>query len=394
MRTLIWLVFVMACGKGSDSSKGSTTDTPKPTPGSGSAAVATATGSGSGSAKTDKRKPDKKLTKDQIAELKKRMKAGWAKQKDNKWVEAVIEFEAALLAAPQDQRALAELGWSAMNAGDFPKARKADEQAVKVAVDKKVKASALYNLGLVQEKTGDKDGALKSYLASLALRPNKTVEQAVGRLGATPDKPPPFCAAGKKPCDCVLADAFDEMQLDQSKCEEVPSKIPSKGWKAYKVTSDAFYGSDYTYVLDEANQLVDVIDGTSERGRTMEHIKLIKADTKKAGGRTVLWIETKYEYDYMYSSFDTDDIEYEHIETTQVTLCLPGDGKTPTRCPLRDVPTHHVNEKSSDDDNKKRTTTETIVELTIADDGTATVKLVKGASDEQLAKLVGPHMLW
>jgi hypothetical protein len=155
-----------------------------------------------------------------------------------------------------------------------------------------------------------------------------------------------------------------------------------------------FYGSDYTYVLDEANQLVDTIDGTSERGRTMEHVSLVKAETKKIGGRAVLWIETKYTYDYMYSSYDTDSIEYEHIETTQVTLCLPSDGKTPTRCPLRDVPTRHVDEKNDEDDSKKATKTETVVELTIADDGTATVKLVKGASDEQLAKLVGPHKLW
>jgi hypothetical protein len=95
----------------------------------------------------------------------------------------------------------------------------------------------------------------------------------------------------------------------------------------------------------------------------------------------------------MYGSFDKDTVETEHIESTQVTLCLPSDGKTATRCPLRAVPIRQVSEKDLDDGSKP-TRTETTVELTIADDGTATVKLVKGSSDEQIAKLVGPHKLW
>src|SRR4051812_43399336 len=76
-------------------------------------------------------------TRDQLAEYKKHLKAGWALQKAKQWAQAVIEFEAAAKVLDGDQRALAELGWSAMNAGDFVKARKADEQAVQVSVDKK-----------------------------------------------------------------------------------------------------------------------------------------------------------------------------------------------------------------------------------------------------------------
>src|SRR2546423_725848 len=105
----------------------------------------------------------KKATKpppsvEQRAAYKQHMKAGWKAQKDEKWADAVPEFESAAKAIDGDQRALSELGFSAMNAGDFPKARKADLEAVRVAVDPKVKAASLYNLGVVQEKSGDKDG--------------------------------------------------------------------------------------------------------------------------------------------------------------------------------------------------------------------------------------------
>lgn len=79
-------------------------------------------------------------TKAARATWKKQMKAGWAKQKQKAWADAVRSFEAALVAIPDEQRALAELGWSAMNAGDFPKARAADDKVIALAIDDKVKA--------------------------------------------------------------------------------------------------------------------------------------------------------------------------------------------------------------------------------------------------------------
>src|SRR5262252_3060247 len=96
-------------------------------------AVAVKTGSGSGSAVAATHPKPPPPTKEQRAEFRKRMKAGWALQKESKWADAVPEFEAALVALPGDQRALTELGFSAMNAGDFVKARKADQEAILVA---------------------------------------------------------------------------------------------------------------------------------------------------------------------------------------------------------------------------------------------------------------------
>lgn len=382
MRRLGLVVVAALAGCGGKSS-----EPPKEAPPAGSAKPDPVVAKGSGSA-APKAKPDTKLTKEQLSEFRKRMKAGWKLQKDAKWAEAIPEFEAALVASPGDQRALTELGWSALQAGDFPKAKKATEQAIRVAVDKKVKAAALYNLGLTQDKSGDKDGALKSFLASLTLRPNATVEAAVGKLGAKPDKELAFCEPGKKPCDCVMADAFDEIQLDQAKCEEVASKDAPTGFKVVHVTSDAFYGSEYTYWL-EGTQFIGIVQGKSDRGRYMESTELVKAEKRKLGGHEILWLETKASADSMYVSADDESVKSEADETTYVTICVLD---KVTRCPLRAVPTKHTSQLSTEDTPGPKT--ETIVDLAIADDGTATVKLVKGASDGQIAKLVGPHKLW
>jgi hypothetical protein len=333
-------------------------------------------------------------SKAQLAELKKRMKAGWALQKANKWAEAIPEFEAALAAVADEQRALAELGWSAMHAGDFAKARKMTEQAIRVAADKNVKASVLFNLGQIQEKTSDRDGALKSYVASLKLRPNAIVEKALAALGAKPDVEPPFCAAGAKPCDCILEHAFDENQRGTAaKCVEATSPaIPVKTFKRFTVSSEAYFGSKWTYVLDEANQLVAVVEGEAERGRLFEKTALEKAELKTIGKRWVLWIETTYKSDVAVPTEEDAMITEEHT-SRQLTICVVGDAKTPTRCPLSGVPLLQKTDKGMIDTPLK-TTSETHVDVTLADDGTATVKLVKGPSDAQIGKLVGPHKLW
>jgi tetratricopeptide (TPR) repeat protein len=328
----------------------------------------------------------KPATAAQRTDYKKHMKAGWALQHNQKWAEAVVEFEAALAAVEADQRAFAELGFSAMNAGDFKKARRADEQAVQVASDKKVKAAALYNLGLVFEKSNDKAGALRSYIASLELRPNKTVEQAVGRLGSTPDSPPPFCAAGAKPCDCVLQAAFaDGPGSDDGAACEVKTATPVPGFHVVHV-SRTFHSESYDYLLDEHDQLAALIAGDYEYhwGRYSFHQAADKIDTRTIGGHRVLWIEVSDELEE--TSGDENTMTIDSTKNTAVTLCLPGDAKTPTRCPLRTVPI--LREQAG------ATTSKTVLDLAIANDGTATVKLKQGPSDDEINALIGPHKLW
>ena len=333
-------------------------------------------------------------TKAQLADYKKHVKAGWALQKQQKWAESVPEFEAALVAIPLDQRALTELGWSAMNAGDYGKAKKIDDQAVRVSVYPKVKASALYNLGTVLARTGETERARAAFTLSLALRPNKTVEQELVKLGAKPADETPMCRADQAACDCVIADAFPDSDKDAPPaCEPTDSPVP--GFKAYKVTQDPW---SYTYLLDEHQGFVALIGTTLDRMRVDEEMTVEKADVKTVGGHKVLWLQTS-DHTNETSPLDDDAVDIIDTTTVAVTLCVVGDATTPTRCPLRAVPIDASSSalRMTSDGTSPGTSDrdrQTKVDLAIAGDGTATVKLASGPSDEHLNGLIGPHKLW
>jgi tetratricopeptide (TPR) repeat protein len=402
MRTwVLGVVLVAACSSksGSPATQGSAAKAVVASDAGAGAAIGNVAATATSKVKQAPRKPP---TKAQLAEYKKRMKAGWALQKQKKWSEAVPEFEAALKAIDSDERATTELGWSAMNAGDYVKARKADLVAVNIAIDPKVKAAALYNLGSVLEKTGDKDGALKTYLASLQLRPNKIVEQAVGRLGATPQTVPPLCKAGQPPCDCVIAAAFGEQDPDDpATCEpQADPKIPVPAFKEYLVKQGSW---SWNYLLDEHQELVAIVGGGLDRLNTSETVTLEKAELKTIAGHQVLWIQTKDQTNQEHPTGEGDTIASTDDTEVAVTICVVGDAKTPTKCPLRDVPLSHEytadrlyfsDEDQAADKDFKPTQSETKTDISIADDGTVTVKLVSGASDEALDKVLGPHKLW
>lgn len=159
-----------------------------------------------------------------------RMKAGTALEDQKKWAEALVEFEAALTARAGDARALAEIGFTALHAGNLARSMEASETAILAATDDKVRGSAMYNLGKAIEPTMPQ-AAATLYVESLKIRPNATVQARLaklqrdqakvidkatpegdallGRLKLSPAKlPPPKPAA--KPVDQALIDALEE----------------------------------------------------------------------------------------------------------------------------------------------------------------------------------------
>jgi hypothetical protein len=80
-----------------------------------------------------------------------------------------------------------------MLAGDLAVARKADMLAVGRTTSDKLKATALFNLGTVEENSGDKLAARLSYEASLALAPNPAVKAALDKLGSVGGTMPKAC---------------------------------------------------------------------------------------------------------------------------------------------------------------------------------------------------------
>lgn len=390
MKQLAWIgtfVALMACGKAKDAP-------PATGSGSGSAPAKVAAGSGSGSSAGSAAKPAKKTQAATAADKKtfrEKMKAGWAAQKDKKWADAVVAFEAALAAIPNEARALAELGWSAMNAGDYKKAKVIDEQAVATALDKKVKASGLYNLGQVLEKLGDKPGALRAYAQSITLRPNKTVEAAILALGADPAQPPePWCKVGLAPCDCLKSFA---MYLDPETATCAKDATTYAGdLRSYTIQQD---GTVYSGLFDAKDRFVTELGWATAHARLSDRAEVKKVEVKKVGAHSVLWIELLSTETSSHLREDAMVLETE--ESTVVDVCLLGDDATPPSCPLTGVPikTTFSEEVTYDDDSKPGTETkrERALSIALGDDG-ATVKLETGSADDLDPKLLGPHKLW
>ena len=376
-RAWIGVVLALACCKG---------DAAKPQPVGGASGAGSARSAGSDQAtavgSAASARPRTQVTDAQRADYKQHMQAGWALQKQKKWSEATEEFEAALTALDGDQRALAELGFSAMNAGDYDQARTADEQAVRVAIDSNVKAAALFNLGAVELKLGDVDGARRSFTASLQLRPNKTVEAELAKLGAgSNDKP--FCPAGMDPCGCVYDYAAGHPDTGTG-CNVATSPLLPRAWKIYTVAHMAYVES---FVLDEHNNLLFVSARSDDHVRHIGDMAISKVETKSIGAHKLLWIEQAEHATVITMRDDNTDVDIDE-DSQLVTICVLGDATTPTRCPLREVTVDRVY------DGQGSGKTETVADVRIADDGTATVKLQKGPSCCGLDALVGAHKLW
>jgi tetratricopeptide (TPR) repeat protein len=345
-------------------------------------------GAGSATATATPKLP--RLTSQQLADYKRFVKAGWAAQKQNKWADAVTAFEAALTAIPFDQRAETELGLSAMQAGDLDKAKRADDLAVSQAVDHKIEAMARFNYGALLEKTGDTAGALKQYTASLALRPNKTVQAAADRLSNGASAPADaVCAAGATPCECASTNAFGgDSPDDRPTCTEATSS-PIANWRVYHVESDSV---GYDYMFDDKNRFIAVIGDDNQRGRHSETTKLDKAEIKTTGGHRVLWLYTSSVAYEQYASADNDEIHDSYDDTKELILCVLD---TPNPCRLQIPVDREVSEDRFDGSGEPKPLRQqsSKASVMVAEDGTATVTAV-GSADDELRGLVGPHKLW
>lgn len=125
-----------------------------------------------------------KPTDDAKATYTAQLAAGHAAQHAQKWDDAVAAFTKALAAVPDDPTALTELGWTQYLRGDLAAALAATQKAVRSDGAPEVRGAALYNLGLIAEKQGDKARAIAAYTESLKVRPHSVVRAALAKLDA------------------------------------------------------------------------------------------------------------------------------------------------------------------------------------------------------------------
>jgi tetratricopeptide (TPR) repeat protein len=137
---------------------------------------------------TSHRAPKPKI--DEAAKLRKQLLAllneGRALTKKQEYEAGMAKYREALEIDASDVSVLAELGWAAFKSGDLELAHRTTVQALKfVRDDDKKRGMLLYNLGRIEEDRNNVSEAIAHYEASLAARPNHTVESRLEALEAT-----------------------------------------------------------------------------------------------------------------------------------------------------------------------------------------------------------------
>ena len=334
------------------------------------------------------------------------------------WGEAVVELEAALAAIPHDGRALSELAWAAYNAGDHDKARRAGMESVLAASDAKVKASALYNLGRVEETLAHKEQAAKLYRQSLALRENKTVAEHLAGLGQDAAAPEDG-ADDTLPCSearpaeqvCACIDAFASYWDKDMPAEERSCTLEPEGSVAGLRVATAKMSFDTETILLVAKgangwSVVAHLEDVFNPGAfgIFEEWKLTSLRADSIGeGRTIIRVVTEHHR----RDSDSGLAEMETEDTTRLTLCVGSAGVT--TCPLQAVPMKYAflrerldfgDDEELDEETKKMQTPGLPIRdsfelnVQVKNDGTATVVLSKGSVGKDVKALLGPHRLF
>ncbi|MFO0618465.1 MAG: tetratricopeptide repeat protein [Polyangiaceae bacterium] len=418
-RTLrpIVFVFLAACGSESATPPASSgVASSKPS----SAPLASASSSVKVAASSAPKKPPAPAKADTQSAVK-HLTAGRKLAGKKDWKGAIAEYEEALKISPKDGRALGELGFAALQAGDLAKAKDANKRALAVASAPAQRAQILYNIGRVAEEEKDTAAAKAAYGESLSLRENKEVAKRFAGVGGKPEEiasSPTLCADGfdsmKELCACLVKKAPDFMILGDAgpKCEADPSP-PSLGDARFSlVHMRADEGREDTHVLVSKDgkklRAVAVLGSSYEPGAFGVHNEhsITGAEAKKEGSKSIV---------VLHHLEDDNDMNMGGMELCQHTVnhdtvCVLGDGDAATRCPIT-VPVKTVSgctvgvepDESTLSDEEKETikqikANEKLVEANtsyvIGEDGKITVKLESGDESTLPPKTAGEFVLW
>ena len=396
------LLAVIACGKKSSPPAAGSGTAPPPAAVVDAGAAVDAAAKAAGKAAKPKAAP---VTRAARAEYKAKLSAGRKLAKAAKWPEAIAAFEAALVAIPGDERALGELSFAAMSAGDHAKDRAAGRQAVLTTTDAKLKAAALYNLGRVEEQAAAPAKAAALYRESLALRPNKTVEQRLAGLGtAITDAPTPLACATPMPadklCDCLLATVAENFEPDDERaCSVDPSGVD--GWQTVTFATSGMNESEVAVVAQIGTgwAVVGYLAAIYNPGMfgISEEWTLDAAKQEPLGDRTIV----RFESTHTRTDSDMGIDEIESVTSKYLMVCVRDPKTGAASCPL-DVTTEATYERDRlglDDeelaDVKDLRTpglpirSETTLTVTLLPAGVAQVRAVRGRPDG-----IGDVKLW
>ncbi len=368
-------------------------------------------------ARTDPKKP-RKVTRAQRTAFHRHLRAGRNLQKQKKWREAMAALNKALAIFPTSDRALSELSWSAFKAGDFARAETAARASVTYAIDPRVKAASLFNLGRALEKRGDKPGAVAVYQRSLRLRPNRIVKKRLVGLGGKVPKlvQTPPCSrfqTTKQLCACMRT---ARPGLAVERFPDDPNRFQGVCDAANKVTGGleiVFVGVEDTtrsrtqgaYVLTRVKGnkravIAWVSEWVHQSYKYEDRAKLGAVEAKTIAGRRVLRVEVAEQ------SFIPDDYAQamgwkESTGEDWLYFCVENDGFL--KCPVQ-VPTFRLfTARLLNPEDKDAFTAEYgtspvrrggRMNVTLGKDGSVTVRHASGEKEPSMMRHVGTKRLW
>ena len=346
------------------------------------------------------------LTSQQVEAFNKEFKRGRKLSGQKKWAEAVRAFEAALAIHAGEQAALIDLGFAAFQAGNFPKARAANDRALLITTNPEQRAAVLYNQGRVSEARGDRTSAQRLYSESLALRPNPMVQERLAQLGKPVEVRPLDCqdadvivmttpAVPKEFCEryrLALEQSGNAHPDEPYECElSRDEKLPKNYQLASVKPGD---GIDYVLLVQEdASKLrpVGVLDKSiiPNGGGNFDEWSISRVMHGTVKTRPYVWIESKSSHrEFEYSSGMNDD-----TDTDDVFLLFPD--KARFCFPIRIVDKSTIEKGFEPNDPQAPRhphRKETVMRATLDKDGRLDIRLVKGqASDDK--GLLGEHQL-
>lgn len=339
-----------------------------------------------------------------------------ARAKD--WPGAAKAFERAVATAPDDVHALADLGWSAFQAGDLARAEQVNKRALAHAKDPKTRAPILYNIGRVAEARGDKDAAKKAYTESLALRDNAEVKSRLASLGgagndATGLTCPQSFASNTELCACLKTHKDDVFTMDTPPiCKPAPVSL-SLGDTRLGVI---LWGAEN---LGEKAHLLTVKEGdklrvVAELGRDYEpgafgvhnEAEVKGAEKRKVNGHEIVVVRSE-QHD---SDSNLGGIELCTRDAKLETVCslgaTPGSSKCTPAIPVEVESGCGIgvepDESELDDDTRKEvaevkknaTHSRATTAWTVSNDGTVMVTLKEGAKDLVDPSVLRSHVIW
>lgn len=339
------------------------------------------------------------LTDEQRKRWRGHIQTGRKHAEAREWAPAVMEFEAALRLTPDDAMALNELSFVALQAGDVLKAKQAGSGALNRAVDPRLKAAALYNLGRIAEREGDAPGAKSYYLQSEALRPGQEVYQRRAGLDDPSRNPKPVLPCNQPQplsqiCACLRktqGDWFIGEVRDPERLEcEFDSTVMRPGVRLVSLANGT---SERSYLIaarvGQAWAVIGELFHATFNNHHEDTLVNITFRERQLAEAHLLWVE------YQVRGTQGMETEVTEDETKMVAICLLSGAKGAPRCPFNAPLTHSGTRTIYKDGKPKNYPFSSKYRVDLAPDGTATAVQVENKKDGRFDDAeLGPRRLW